>query len=202
MDKEARQRILMSALTTEHFVLQTAASSLNIEAAARSSQYMLALSSSLVAIGFTSQDQNVLIPLVASVLPAVFLLGIFTVVRLVDASLEYMQHLKGIARIRNQYRTLGREATTFFTADSGRWPETQSIPILRLGPLFAYLSSFASMIAFVNNVVAGVGIYVLIGHLVDQGEDWLAPAGGVLSVVLLTATFFLYQRWRFSVFVE
>ena len=60
MDEEARQRVLMSALTTEHLVLQTAASSLNIEASARSSLYMLALSSCLVAIGFTSQSPELL----------------------------------------------------------------------------------------------------------------------------------------------
>ena len=200
MDEEARQRVLMSALTTEHLVLQTAASSLNIEASARSSLYMLALSSCLVAIGFTSRSPDVFIPLVASVLPAVFLLGIFTVVRLVDASLEYMQHLKSIARIRNYYRTISPEAAAYFAADSGRWPETKSIPTLRLGPLFAYLSTIASMIAFVNNVVAGAGITILASNLLDRDRAWLAPPIGIISVVLLTITFLIYQRWRFIIF--
>jgi hypothetical protein len=200
MDEEARQRVLMSALTTEHLVLQTAASSLNIEASARSSLYMLALSSCLVAIGFTSQSPAVFIPLVASVLPAVFLLGIFTVVRLVDASLEYMQHLKSIARIRNYYRTISPEAAAYFAADSGRWPETKSIPTLRLGPLFAYLSTISSMIAFVNNVVAGAGITILASNLLDRDRAWLAPPIGIISVVLLTIAFLIYQHWRFSIF--
>jgi hypothetical protein len=200
MDEEARQRVLMSALTTEHLVLQTAASSLNIEASARSSLYMLALSSCLVAIGFTSQSPDVFIPLVASVLPAVFLLGIFTVVRLVDASLEYMQHLKSIARIRNYYRTISPEAAVYFAADNGRWPETKSIPTLRLGALFAYLSTIASMIAFVNNVVAGAGITILASNLLDRDRAWLAPPIGIISVVLLSIAFLIYQRWRFNIF--
>lgn len=201
MDEEARQRILMSALTTEHFVLQTAASSLNIEASARSSLYMLALSSTLVAIGFTAKSQDIFIPFVASVLPAIFILGIFTVMRLVDGSLEYMQHLKCIARIRGQYRLLGPEAASFFSADGGRWPETQSIPILRLGPAIAYLSTVASMIAFVNNVVAGVGVYMLVRWVGDPRYDRLAAIAGVLSVALLTAIFFIYQQWRYRIFV-
>jgi hypothetical protein len=43
-----------TALTTEHFVAQTAASATVIEASARASLYLMTLSSSLVAIGFTS----------------------------------------------------------------------------------------------------------------------------------------------------
>lgn len=75
MDEETRQSALMSALTTEHFVLQTAVSSTISEASARSSLYVLALSSSLVAMGFTSQSPDVFISFVVSILPAVFLLG-------------------------------------------------------------------------------------------------------------------------------
>lgn len=81
MDEATRQSALMSALTTEHFVLQTAASSTISEASARSSLYVLSLSSSLVAMGFTAQSRDVFIPFVASVIPAVFLLGLFTVAR-------------------------------------------------------------------------------------------------------------------------
>ena len=110
MDEKADQAALLSALTTEHFVLQTAYSSTVSEAAGRSTLYVMALSSSLVAMGFLSQSQVLFRPFVATVLPAVFLLGLFTVVRLVDTGLESMQYLTGIARIRGFYRTLGAQA--------------------------------------------------------------------------------------------
>lgn len=42
----------LTALTTEHFVLQTAAGATVSEAATRASLYLLSLSSSLVAMGF------------------------------------------------------------------------------------------------------------------------------------------------------
>jgi hypothetical protein len=54
------------------------------EASARSTLYVMALSSSLVAMGFVAGTTNLLVPFAAISLPAVFLLGIFTVVRLVE----------------------------------------------------------------------------------------------------------------------
>jgi hypothetical protein len=201
MDEAARQTALMTALTTEHFVLQTAASSTISEASARSSLYVLSLSSSLVALGFTSQLREVFIPFVSAVIPAVFLLGLFTVMRLVDTSLEHMQYLTGIARIRSYYRSLGPEAAVHFAASTGRWPEAvQSTPALRLGPSLAYLGTTASMIAVTNNVLAGVGVAMLAKNLLDKSQAWLAIPTGIASAVLLTVAFLVYQRWRFSQF--
>lgn len=97
---------LLTALTTEHFVLQTAASSTISEAAARSSLYVFTLSSSLVAMGFTSQSPDVFMPFVAAVLPAIYLLGALTVVRLLDTTIENIRCLIGIARVRRHYRSL------------------------------------------------------------------------------------------------
>jgi hypothetical protein len=84
MNDKAEQATLLSMLTTEHFVLQTAYSSTVSEAAARSTLYVMALSSSLVAMGFLSQSRDLFLPFGATVLPVVFLLGLFTAVRLVD----------------------------------------------------------------------------------------------------------------------
>src|SRR5438552_14974922 len=89
MDEKERRSAFLSALTTEHFVLQTAASATVSESAARASIYILSLSSTLVAMGFASQSGEAFGPFIGSVLPAVFLLGLFTVVRLVDVTLEH-----------------------------------------------------------------------------------------------------------------
>ncbi len=67
-----RQAAFMTALTTEHFVLQTAASSTVSEAAARASLYVLSLSSSLVAMGFASRSQEVFLAFAAAILPLCF----------------------------------------------------------------------------------------------------------------------------------
>jgi hypothetical protein len=162
---------------------------------------MLSLSSSLVAIGFIAQSRDMFIPFVSTVIPAVFLLGVFTVMRLVDTSLEYMQYLAAIARIRGYYRTLGPEAAKHFAVETGRWPETSS-PALRLGPLLAHLGTTASMIAVTNNVLAGVGVTMLAKNLLDRNHSWLAIPFGIAAALLLTAAFLTYQRWRFSMYGE
>ena len=199
MNEKADQTALLSALTTEHFVLQTAYSSTVSEAAGRSTLYVMALSSSLVAMGFLSQSQELFKPFVATVLPAVFLLGLFTVVRLVDTGLESMQYLTGIARIRGFYRTLGAQAAEHFTPEQGRWPEVKS-PAERLGAFTAFLGTTASMIAVINSVVAGAVVSLAVHAVAPTLPDWLGLAAGVASALVLVAAFLTYQRWRFAVF--
>ena len=199
MDEQSRQTALLSALTTEHFVLQTANSATYTEASARSSLYVMALSSSLVAMGFLSDSEDVLIPFAGTVLPAIFLLGIFTVVRLVETALESMHYLHGIARIRGVYRTLGPDAAHYFAPENGRWPEMEP-PALRFGPALAFLGTTASMIAVVNNIVAGAGIALLVHAFKPSMPGWVDALAGVAAAFLLSLVFYAYQRWRFAEF--
>jgi hypothetical protein len=199
MDEQSQRTALLSTLTTEHFVLQTANSATYLEASARSTLYVMALSSSLVAMGFLSGSADVFDPFAATVLPAVFLVGIFTVVRLVETGLESMHYLEGIARIRGYYRTLGPEAARQFAPGYGRWPEVDS-PAAKLGPMFAFFGTTASMIAVINNVVAGAGIALLARALCPSAPRWMAVAAGIAGAFALTALFYGYQRWRFSEF--
>jgi hypothetical protein len=200
MNDRESQAAFMTALTTEHFVLQTAASATVSETAARSSLYVLSLSSSLVAIGFASRSREALVPFLATVLSSVFVLGLFTIVRLVDTALENMRCLMGIARIRGYYRTLTPEAAVYFAAERGRWPEGQMEPSLRLGPLVAFFTTSASMIAFINSIVGGVGVTLLAGELRADEQTVVALLLGVAAAVALMAVFVAYQRWRFRVF--
>ena len=197
MDDPAGRTALLTALTTEHFVLQTASNATYAEAAARSTLYVMALSSSLVAIGFVAGSTQALIPFAATVLPAVFLLGIFTVVRLVETALENMHCLRGIARIRGYYRTLGPEAARQFSAEWGRWPEAEA-PSLRLGHALAFFGTTASMIAVINTVVAGAGVSLLARYLDPSAPAWMAAAAGIVGALVLTGLFYRYQRWRFE----
>jgi hypothetical protein len=157
MDEKERQQAFMSALVTEHFVLQTGATATVSEAGTRASLYLVSLSSSLVAMGFASRERDVFVPFVATILPALFLLGLFTIARLMDAAIEYNAVLTGIARIRRYDRTLSPEAEEFFKTEGGRWPERNEPPSLRLGPLIGFMTTIGSMVAFINSIVAGAG---------------------------------------------
>jgi hypothetical protein len=197
MDDEPPPSALMSALTTEHFVLQNANSATYTEASARSSLYVMALSSTLVALGFVSGSADVLLPFAATVLPAVFVLGLFTVARLVETALESMHCLRGIARIRAFYRTLGPQAAREFSPARGRWPEARA-PAERLGVMLAFFGTTASMIAVVNNVVAGAAAALLMRSLRPATPDWVCALLGIGVAVVLTWAFYAYQRWRFA----
>src|SRR5215471_4609038 len=164
-DDKDRRAAFMSALTTEHFVLQTAASATVTEAGARTSLYVFSLSSSLVALGFVSQFKETFHLFAAAVLPALFILGVFTTVRLVDTGIENQQFLRKIARIRGYYRTLTPDAPSYFSAASGRWPEAHAGPPLWYGARIALLTTAATMIAFINSIVAGASVTLLVNGL-------------------------------------
>ena len=88
----------------------------------------------------------------------------------------------------------------YFAARHGRWPEGHSDPALHLGPLMAFLSTSASMIAFINSVVAGVGVALLVADLFGADQSALAISLGVALAGALIALFVAYERWRFRVF--
>lgn len=199
MDDKQRQAAFMSALTTEHFVLQTAASATVSEAAARASLYVFSLSSSLIAMGITSQSRDVFLPFAATILPALFLLGVFTVVRLVDTGIEHQRFLAGIAHIRSYYRRLTPEAAVYFSAESGRWPEAHPWVTLRFGPVVAFFTTAATMIAFINSVVAGAGVTLLASNLLAGDHTILALSIGVAAALAIMAAFLAFQRWMYRV---
>ena len=199
MEDKTPKPAFITALTTEHFVLQTAASATTTEVGTRASLYIFSLSSSLVALGFASRSREVIVPFVAIVLPAVFLLGVFTVIRLVDANLEYIGFLRGIARIRGYYRSLSPEAAEAFAAEHGRWPEAPDTPALRLGVMVGFITTTASMVAFINSIVAGVGVALLASDLILHDRTLLACLAGGAAALLLMALFLAYQRWRYRV---
>ena len=74
-ESNAQRAALMSALVTEHFVLQSAAGATIGESSSRASIYLAALSSGLVAVGFSSQSPSTLAVLAGTILPTVYLLG-------------------------------------------------------------------------------------------------------------------------------
>jgi hypothetical protein len=196
-NEKSDQTALLTALTTEHFVLQTANGSTYSEASARSTLYVTALSSALVAMGFVAGSTDLLVPFAAISLPAVFILGLFTIVRLVETALESQQYLRGIARIRAYYRTLGPEASRRFAPEYSRWPEMVP-PALRLGSVLAFFGTTATMIAVINNVVAGAGIAMLTHYLRPSAPSWAAAVAGIAAALALTGLFYRYQRWRFA----
>ena len=199
MSDEAERSALLLALTTEHFVLQSAASTIAAESATRATLYVMSLSSSLVALGFAAQSKTAFVPLASAVIPTVFLLGVFTVVRLIETGAQNMIFLRRIARIRRYYRELTPEAASYF----GTPGATETDEVLaelgvgvagRLAPFF----TLAMMVATINGIVGGCGVALLVVEILGNG--WIV-AGVLLGLAMFAATIAacrIYQQrsWR------
>jgi hypothetical protein len=120
---------------------------------------------------------------------------------LVDIAAENMQAHIGISRIRGYYRTINAEAELYFAAERGRWPEANTEPSLRIGPLIGYLTTGAIMIAFINAIVGGAGVTLLTHHALGAGIMAALLAGLAFAAIFLLL-FYFYQRQRIAELVK
>lgn len=200
-EQDDQRTAFMTALTTEHFGLQSAASTTVSEAVGRASLYMVMLSGSLVALGFTSQSPALLPTFAAVALPAVFIMGIFTIGRLVDTGMQNLTYLGSIARIRSYYRTLVPSEAELFSpwggATAAQDTHTEALAglALRRGRR-AGLSSIATMIATVNSIVGGVG--ATLGVYAFSRLLWPAVTVGAVVLMACLAAFWRYQNGRYA----
>ena len=104
----------INALGTEYFVLQSTASSTISESGSRVSIYLSSLASGLVALGFSSASPRAFASLAFTVLPTVFVLGWFTIVRLIDTSVANLVSLRRMELIRAYYAALAPMAPPYF----------------------------------------------------------------------------------------
>ena len=199
MDQQAREQAFMSALVTEHFVQQSAASATISESSSRASLYLLSLSSSLVALGFAAQSRQVFIYFAAAILPAIFILGIFSFVRVTDTSMANLNSLRAIVRIRRFYAGLVPDAAKFFGDHSSDGDTATALNFLGITRSWANaLFSMASTLAAINSLVAGVGVVILLVSIFGTQSIGLAVAIAAVIVIVLMVLAIAYQLRRFA----
>ena len=181
---------LLTALTTEHFTLQGARSQTASESASRASLYILSVSSTLVALGFigqASQTGTTFHVFALTVLPTLYVLGVFTYVRVVECGAEDFRYGVAINRIRNYYKQIaGDQAKLFLLSghDDGRGVfENAAVPPEGRTQLF----TFATVVAVINSVVGGSAIAVALGAIADAPLGVAAAGGGVAALASLAA---------------
>ena len=190
---ESRQALL-TALTTEHFTLQGARSQTVSESAGRSSLYLISVSSTLIALGFVSQasgggDAFQLFALTA--LPTLFVLGLFTFVRLVESSVEDVLYGRAINRIRHYYLELAGEDARYFLLGAHDDPigvvENMGLSVRHWTGAWQLFFTASTAISVVNAIVGGSAIAILLGVTLDLplGIAALAGVAFALSSVML-----------------
>jgi hypothetical protein len=172
----------INALGTEYFVLQSTASSTISESGSRVSIYLSSLASGLVALGFSSSSPRAFASLAFTVLPTVFVLGWFTIVRLIDTSVANVVSLRRMELIRAYYAALAPMAPPYFGVDGqvtgehgvryGRW---------------SFLFTMASMVIMVNCVLGGATIALLCDLAFKVPLPGAASIGVSAGLALLAA---------------
>jgi hypothetical protein len=60
------------------------------------------------------------------------------------------------------------------------------------------ITTTASLVAFLNSIVAGVGVAMLGGRLLLERRTMVASLVGAGVALVLMALFFVYQKWRYD----
>jgi hypothetical protein len=178
--------LLLTALTTEHFTLQSARSQTMSKSSARASVYLVSLSSTLVALGFIAQIDDVgsvVYVFALTVLPTLCLLGTVTFVRLVECGAEDFRYGMAINRIRHYYKELAGDRAGLFLLsghDDGEGVfANMGLPATGRKPYFA----FSSAVIVINSLVGGAAVALVIGAPIDAPLGLAVGAGGVAAVV-------------------
>jgi hypothetical protein len=182
----------MSALVTEHFVMQSAASSTISESGSRVTIYLSSLSSGLVAIGFASSSPRALAALAFTVLPTVFVLGWFTIVRLIDTSVANIVSLRRMELIRRYYASLTPAAAAYFEPDDSV-TGNRGVRYSR----WAFLFTMASMVIVVNSVLGGATA-ALVATLALHAPVAAGTVAGTVIGLLLLAASLRYEHLRLT----
>jgi hypothetical protein len=177
---------LLTALTTEHFTLQGARSQTMSESSSRAALYIGAVSSTLVALGFISQISpggDTFNTFALTVLPTLYLLGVFTFVRLVECGAEDFRYGLAINRIRGYYKELAGDRANLFLLsghDDGLGVFANvAVPAEGRTQYF----TFGSVVAVINSVVGGSAVAIALGASVNASLGVAACAGAVVAIV-------------------
>jgi hypothetical protein len=191
---EDRHQAFMTALVTEHFVLQGARGQTNGEMTGRAALYLATVSSTLIALGFVARDRSAFVPFAAAVLPSLLILGEFTFIRLVAASIEDLQYLYAIQQIRNYYRGLVPAGLTFFADITIGNPRVAATHAMGMSPSsLNVVFTAGGMIAAINSILAGIGIALILRH-----ADLVITIAASCSAITALAIYGLHLRWALS----
>jgi hypothetical protein len=150
------------------------------------------VSSTLIALGFV--DRSALVPFAAAVLPSLLILGEFTFIRAVAASIEDLNHLYAIQQIRGYYRSLVPDGLTFFADITIGDPRVAVTRAMGMSPSsLNLLFTAGGMIAAINSILAGIGLALIL-----LGAGLVIAIGASCGVITALVIYGLHLRWALS----
>ena len=191
---------LVSIITTEHYNLQTGRSITTAESNGRSSLFVGAVSSGLIALTFVGQIAHLgtaffVFSLV--VIPTLVFMGLITFERVLQSgSTDYM-YARGINRIRHLYLEYAPQLQPYFILsahdDRGETLSTEEMSTSWVQVFF----SVAGMIAVINSVLIGsfVGLLLAMFSL----PLLVCTSGGVVAFLVSVV---IHQRYQWGQWVR
>ena len=187
---EPNRQELLTALTTEHFTLQGARSQTVSESVGRAALYVMSVSSTLIALGFLAQVSEVgdaFDVFALTVLPTLYVLGLFTYFRLVESAAEDFLYGRAINRIRHYYLELAGEERRLFLL-SGYDDARGVLANMGLRPSrWQIFFTAASMVAVINSVVGASAVAIAVGAFTAAPLGVTAAIGGVVAIASIVA---------------
>ena len=191
--------MLVTVMTTEHFVLQTARSAGITETVGRAAIYLAAVSSGLIALAFVGQLSRLggafyVFGLV--LLPTLAFVGVATFERAVHNGVEDVQLAGRIDRIRQFYFDAAPQVARYLPppGPDASWAIARAAGVST--PFWYQFLTIAGVLAVVDSVLIGGTI----GLAVQAGTGALAASAsvGVITGAVVLAGHFARQRavWR------
>src|SRR5215472_14996681 len=200
---------VVTIITTEHYNLQNGRAMTISEANGRSSLFVGAVSSGLIALAFVGQISQLgmafyVFSLV--VLPTLFFMGLLTFERVMQAGAVDVIYASGIKRIRQLYLEYAPQMHPYFIHS------TQSDPSFMLSspndqqavghevmqpPWWQVFLSTAGMIAVINSVLAGGFAGLLLAAFTLP--LWVCTSAGVIAFLV---SLVLQQRYQWSQWIR
>ncbi len=202
-DTLATAEQVLLIMTTEHYNLQGARASTISDANGRSSLFLSAVSSGLVALAFIGQvskmDQSFFV-FALVLFPSLLFLGLVTFVRLFETALEDALYARGIARIRHYYTEIAPQVTDYLVLPHN--DDMQTALGSSMGLFLPFIQIFftgAGMISVINGVLAGVFVALLAIALLATSTVLTVLIGlAALVIAIGLQTLFQNQQWRIA----
>jgi len=194
-DPSIAQAHLLTALTTEHFTLQTARSTTVSESSGRATLFLASVTGSVVALAFVGQVSRTgpaFTLFAMALLPTLLLLGLVTYWRLLQSAVEDLTYGLAINRIRAFYLTLDPAAADYLVMSSD---DTRAGVLHNMGmhsSRWHLLSHSATVIIVVDAVLAGT-MAGLASALLGGISFGMAGAAGAAAAVIVLALLLRHQ---------
>ena len=193
---------LMSALTTEHYTLQSARTSTIVEANGRSMLFLSSVSGATVALALVAQLDRMgdtFFTFALTVLPALLALGLTSYSRLADLAVHDAYYARAIGRIRSFYLTIEPAAQQYWLVPAGDDAHAVMRQSGQPHSRWHHLGHTATSVAAVVGIITGAFLGVAGSVVTPLGTPVLAASATVAAVAAFAALFADQERrWRRS----